>query len=262
MTSCKFQFVMRQCMPLPFVARTHTHDCYEVVYYITGTGLSVIDGVQHPYSDGTYCIIPPNTGHSEIAQTQTDLIYVGFDFHYPSEFLTAGLLYDQDGSILSIMERVKEEMCGCGAFFDDMLEVETRRLVLYLLRLTATDNEQEVLIKKRETTTKLLDYTVHFMETNCLKEIDLELLANSIGYSYHRFRHLFQQAYLMTPRQFIQHTRIQKAKYLLRTSGERVESLAKLCGFNSCPQFITAFKNATGLTPLRYRKKSEEIAHF
>lgn len=257
LSDCKFQFVMHHCKPLPYQAHNHTHDCYEVVYYITGTGISRIDGVDYPYSDGTFCIIPPHTRHAEFAETQTNLVYIGFDYSNPGAPLNAGLFSDASGDVLEIMDHIKTEMVACPAYFDDMLAVETGRLVLTLLRMTTTAEHT-----KSEDTANLFDYAVQFIEINYMKEIDIEALAQSVGYSYHRFRHLFSQIYHLTPRQFIQKVRISKAEQLLRTSDDSVAQISSACGFNFCPQFIAAFREAVGQTPLQYRKHANEIAHY
>ncbi len=62
----------------------------------------------------------------------------------------------------------------------------------------------------------------------------------------------------MTPVQYIQMVRIERAKDLLNTSDKSIGEVGKLVGLPNTPYFITLFKKKTGYTPLQYRKKFVE----
>ena len=43
----------------------HTHDFYEVVYYLRGAGYSGISGTRHPITPHSFVVIPPMSEHEE-----------------------------------------------------------------------------------------------------------------------------------------------------------------------------------------------------
>lgn len=251
-TDCKFQFIVNRCRPLPYQVSKHLHDCYEIVYYISGRGISQIDGVDHPYEDGTFCIIPPNVYHAETPLSQTDLICIGFDLNKEDQPFPIKMYTDKDGSVLSIMNSLKTELATNSIHFDEMIEIEVKRLVLTLLRISSNDTKSY----KNKNAQNLLNFAVQYIERNYMDDIDLTDLAASVGYSYHRFRHLFSQIYNTTPTQFIQTVRIRKAKEMLLSTNDSVENIARACGFRFCTHFIAVFKSETGETPLQYRKRN------
>ena len=106
---------------------------------------------------------------------------------------------------------------------------------------------------------------VNYILNNYSKEIDLQALAQSIGYSYHHFRHVFKEVYSFSPKQFIIKTRMNAAKNLLSTTDYKVETISELCGYRSVSQFIDTFSREVSVTPLKFRKewgKYPESANF
>jgi LacI family transcriptional regulator len=61
-----------------------------------------------------------------------------------------------------------------------------------------------------------------------------------------------------TPGQELQRVRIERAKKFLVESSNKIETLAKMCGYQSINSFCIAFKRTTGMSAKRYR---ESIRH-
>ena len=59
----------------------------------------------------------------------------------------------------------------------------------------------------------------------------------------------------MTPVDYIQHVRIEKAKMLLTTLDDPVSKVGESVGLSNTPYFITLFKKKTGQTPEAYRRQ-------
>jgi LacI family transcriptional regulator len=57
-----------------------------------------------------------------------------------------------------------------------------------------------------------------------------------------------------TPGQELQRIRIERAKKFLAESSSKIETLAKMCGYQSINSFCIAFKRTTGMSAKRYRE--------
>ena len=57
-----------------------------------------------------------------------------------------------------------------------------------------------------------------------------------------------------TPGQELQRIRIERAKRFLAESNNKIETLAKMCGYQSINSFCIAFKRTTGMSAKRYRE--------
>ena len=92
-----------------------------------------------------------------------------------------------------------------------------------------------------------------FMEKYLSEKIELEAIAAAAFMSRFHYIRIFQKIYGITPRQYLRNLRLAKAKELLQ-SGISVSQVCFDVGYNSVPTFYTAFKIATGHSPLTYQK--------
>ncbi len=245
-------FAMTRNKLFPYQVGTHVHNCFELIYYIEGTGLTTINGVEYPYSDHVFCIIPPQVRHEEVSLTPTHLLYIGFEYDNKLGELGMHLMRDENGAVLNWMLMIAHEMTSRGILYEQMIQLHQKSLVIELHRLL-----MKATATRPNTNKKLVEYAVNFILSNYPNAIDLNSLANSIGYSYDRFRHLFKEIYGISAQRFILNTRISHAKELLLNTDESVDAISQLCGFCSSSQFIVTFKKYTGTTPHQYRRQEE-----
>jgi len=88
----------------------------------------------------------------------------------------------------------------------------------------------------------------HGCEPICIK--DLEKVS---GMSRRGMHKAFLDHLQRTPGQELQRVRIAHAKKLLSESGQKIEPLARLCGYQSINSFCVAFKRTTGMSARQYR---------
>jgi AraC-like DNA-binding protein len=84
--------------------------------------------------------------------------------------------------------------------------------------------------------------------------VSVDDLAASTGLSRFHFSRLFTEQTGLSPVRYLQEVRIERAIGLLVSSTLAVKEIAGACGYRSESYFCRAFKNATGLTPLEYRR--------
>lgn len=117
-----------------------------------------------------------------------------------------------------------------------------------LQRLSMESNEASPLL-----TPALRYLDEHIFDPNLRNSI----LAKQANISEIYFRRLFYQAYGMTPKQYILELRLRQARHLLAGNRQTVSSIAESCGFSSVYHFSRAFKDATGISPAEYAKRTE-----
>lgn len=80
-------------------------------------------------------------------------------------------------------------------------------------------------------------------------------LANLCGIGQRTFMRHFNKATGLTPYQYIQKYRIQKARELIETTSMYIDQIAFQVGYEDSSSFTKAFKKETGLPPKEYRKR-------
>ena len=102
---------------------------------------------------------------------------------------------------------------------------------------------------------KVLSDIKKYIEDNCSEQLSLSLLSKKAALSPAYFHKLFTKYYGFSPSEYIMNVRISTAKQLILTTDDSLAKIAADCGFSSQSYFNYSFKNRTGLSPLKYRKK-------
>lgn len=81
----------------------------------------------------------------------------------------------------------------------------------------------------------------------------LEALAGLVGMDVRRFTGAFQQAFGLSPWQYVMRVRLDEAARRLRYTSDPVTDVAMATGFATPSHFATAFSRRFGMSPSRYR---------
>lgn len=95
---------------------------------------------------------------------------------------------------------------------------------------------------------------VKYLDNNLEKEISLESLADIAFLSLSRFKERFRTEMGVSPREYVNFKKIEKAKEWLREAGDSqtVTDIAMSLGFSSSTYFAVVFKKFTSQTPSEY----------
>ncbi len=102
------------------------------------------------------------------------------------------------------------------------------------------------------------DYTgiiraMNYMDKNYTQDITLEEIAEEAGLSKSYFCTVFRRLNGLTPWEYINIRRVNRALELLRTTDDNILDIALQCGYNNTSNFNRIFRSVTGQTPKAYR---------
>ena len=93
-----------------------------------------------------------------------------------------------------------------------------------------------------------------YIEMNYEKDIDVSLLAEHVNISKYYYIKLFKEFVGQTPYDYLIGIRINASKKLLKETELSISEIASSVGFNYVNNYIKAFKNLTGTTPLSFKR--------
>jgi LacI family transcriptional regulator len=97
--------------------------------------------------------------------------------------------------------------------------------------------------------------SLRFMWDHCHEPIGVNDLAKAASMSVRNFHQAFVDNLGRSPGNELHRIRIERAKKLLADSGEKMDSIAEMCGYESGNSFWVAFKRSTGVSPREYQRQ-------
>ena len=117
---------------------------------------------------------------------------------------------------------------------------------------------REKLQERMDNSRKMLKNAIAYMNANFTHpDLSLDNLCDAVGISVSYLSLLFKKH---TGQSFVKnltHLRLEKAKELLRYSGNRIIEIAEECGYRDVYYFSHSFKKNEGLSPRQYREKNQ-----
>lgn len=227
---------------------THEHHCYEITYVLSGSGTVCIDKKNYPYSANSFFVTTPYTHHSQEGG-DTEIIYIGFYYNDSFGVMANNVFCDANGKIFQLLSEIESEIPNNDKYSRDIVDEYQKLIICEIMRIQSHYSKS---------TNNTLSNAVTYICENYYHDINLEHLANHLGYSYHHFRHLFKQEYGTTPNKYIISQRIHHSVILLNETSKTIKEISDECGFNNSGHFIFNFKQFFGCSPTEFRNMHDK----
>ncbi|MDF2568187.1 MAG: AraC family transcriptional regulator, partial [Oscillospiraceae bacterium] len=195
----------------------------------------------------------------EWAEEETEVFFCIFEMQDAADIFENMVLADKGElteEINKILTIIEAELKGKAAFLNDRINLLLEELIIILKRM----------IQKVDVKYDIVEYVKRLVKQNSSRGMNFQAIAESVGYSYDRFRHIFKEKTGISPTQYHINVRIAKAKALLKNSDTSVAKISEICGFKDVHNFISTFKIKVGITPLKYRqavsKATDKVLNF
>lgn len=254
---------------------SHRHDFLEFSYVVDGSGIEIINGVEHPMRPGTFTLVMPYQYHEihPAAGGHLSLYNCNFGIHlYAPGELMPGIDWQSAEEGLSPFVQMT------GGLQDRMYGIVAELLQEY----ERNEPWKHVLIKS-----KLLELLVHFdrarrsagtaqeavtpgagriqpkgsiwqviqhIHVHYQDDLTLTGLAERFGFSVPYLSELFKKAIGQNFLTFVHDVRIRQACGLLVSTEMNVSDIALETGYGSYNTFARIFRETKGMTPVAYRK--------
>lgn len=226
-----------------FIFKAHDHSTWEIVYYISGTGIIKVGDEDVPFSPKTIVCLPPYIPHSEYSESGYRNIYFLVQTFDSSIKAIPRFVDNENSDFYNILLQLYKEFHLKQKNWRNITEGLLNVLHQYLI---AWDSE----VKKSPILEKFENLLLSNLSN---RNFNIENALTNVGLSEDHFRVLFKKETGKTPLQYLTQKRIEYAKMLLKTRNLKllkILEVARMSGFDDPYYFSRVFKNVTGRSPL------------
>ncbi len=221
----------------------HSHNCYEIIYFLSGSGMVVIGNDTYSISANTYCIIGPKIPHTEYFEGYGEIIFIGFEYDNADLILKNAVYHFDDTTVLLLMKKIIEEYKGQNIGYKIVAKALLEILLITSVRDTGITNKK----------CKDLDYIKNYIEQYFNQKINFSQLAKLSGYSCDYFRHLFKNRFGSSPQDYLIEIRLENAMKQIKNTNLSCAEIAYNCGFSNPAQMTTMFKKKYKKSPTAFK---------
>lgn len=250
----------------------HFHNLMELGICRQGLGNMHLNREIYRYCDGSVTIIPENYPHITISDGVDpnfwEYIFIDLDAVvkelfpenpvYQNKVVKAlnkgGIMTDTntDHRLAMLIDAIIDETRNERPLAQKVKKLQVQMLVTELIRKSGDAVSEEEAGEKRSNMAQIaaaLDY----INKNCDQEIRSGDLADICGMSETHFRRVFQAYVNMTPMDYVNLNRIQKACELMKKSDLSMDLVASRCGFATTSTFNRNFRKFLNVSPYQWK---------
>lgn len=256
--------------------KQHFHNLMEIGYCKGGSGKILFDEQSYCYEAGMITIIPENYPHL-IVSDEKDVNCWEYVFFDPKLVLAelysnnpnairdilqslnrgAVIIHAQRVSNLSrILDAILDEGREQKPYGSKMVHFFVGALVMEMMRLNKEIPYYPYEAGKK-TTMGHIATAVNFVENHYYEPIKIADISKVCNMSETHFRRTFEGYINMTPADYVNLVRVQKACEFLRSTDDSMDEIAIKCGFNTTSTLNRNFKKYFGTSPYQWKLSSE-----
>ncbi|MBR6523410.1 MAG: AraC family transcriptional regulator [Clostridia bacterium] len=251
----------------------YCHDTFLICYCQRGNFTHYLEKSSATLYHGDILILPPNTLHKfQINTPQTVIYTMSFPYDYitsacsensfiksleSGDNIHAKLVLPPEEIVLfeCLLDRIADEWEFRNPCYEEIIKHALSVIITILSRVCRL-NSRDTLSQTYQKG-QLLKHCVSYIDAHCTKDISLDEITRMSSMSRAVFCSLFKKETGLSFKAYLNRKRIQKAMALIK-SGEKITTVATLCGYREFSTFYRNFIKYTSTTPVKYQNISNK----
>lgn len=261
--------------PLEPEPNLHTHDRYEIYYFLSGDVNYYIEGQFYNLGSNDLLIINNKEIHRPYFESGKPYERIVIHFNpkhiLPLNTNSYNILHCFESKKLGINNKLSADEvfnCGFASYISqiedyikgDFIEKEIMIQTLFIQLLVCINNvltsKGAALIPEHSQKNTKVNHILDYINQNLSEKLTLDVLQEKFFINKYYLCHIFKVSTGFTIQEYITYKRIIKAKELLALEYPVLE-VSYLVGFNDYSSFYRTFKKITGTSPKTFTKSKK-----
>ncbi len=250
----------------------HFHNLMEIGYCRRGEGDVCFDEQKLRYSASMITVIPANYPHITVSDGEMPNFweYLFFDPEqiireiypdnpiYQREMLElvnkrAVLMHESEHpALVDMVKTIMEEMRSKRPHYIEAVRSLARAMIIEIIRLDEQRNN-EIMEPARMMKSTQITAALEYVNAHYALPLRASELAEVCNMSETHFRRLFEENVNMSPMDYVNLVRIQKACDLMKKTNDSMDMIAVKCGFATTSTFNRNFKKFLSTSPYQWK---------
>ena len=245
LTVTNVEFALEKTSPLNWELHCHSKAYHGLVYVIDGYAKYIYNDRTVWAGPDTILYLAKDSSYHTISYSNTPYHYIIITFHLDREIqLPLDIISSpvHKKRLLELFRQiVKTNFTKANGYM-----LYSRSLVQQLIYHIIQENLHSY------NSTTYMQSVIDYVDDNYGSKISIDTLSKITKLSTSHFRKKFKEIYGMSPLDYVNYLRVEKAKDLLRSELYTQIEIATMCGFENVCYFNKVFKKYTGTTPGKY----------
>lgn len=243
----------------------HSNTCYELHIILEGTCSLAFDEQTHAMAPGQAVLIAPNVFHAPSTVSES---FCRFSLSFSADRALAGALssvdreqyrfFEPGSQVVSLCRDILRELDGDSFLNRELTSAQFSQLMILCLRTVHEKTEPAPAAETSLTQEDEIERIDNFFALYPPEKQTRQELAEYLHCSQRQLIRKMQALYGVSFRQKLIASRMDLARYLLRSTDKSVNEVSSAVGYADNAAFFRAFRQNTGMTPAQYRKKKRQ----
>jgi len=223
------------------------------MYVKKGSGFVKINNVITPFHEDQIVFIDCYKPHAYASNDELEIYWLHFDGNASREYYE--YITYKSGNVIQLKETFSFEKNTMKVFnmFHMNNKINEALISKYITNLLT-----DLIVFINDDTpnnpnSDLIEDTISYICNNLTNSLSLDELSSRVSLSPYYFTRFFKKETGYTPHEFVINTRLNAAKFYLKSTQLPIKEICYNCGFTSESSFCATFKKNLGMTPSEYR---------
>ncbi|MBE7050604.1 MAG: AraC family transcriptional regulator [Ruminococcaceae bacterium] len=237
------------------------HRNIEIFLGKSGKGMVMIDADRFEIGEGDIFVVNSCSLHDIKTDGNLDFycLIIDPDFCAENDINVEDIVFERridDDVVRNLFSNIVREYKSDYEYKYAGIRSAVLSLVLHLARYHTEDKTKE----KKRVSGKVLEnmrIAIGYIKTHYTENITIDMVCKEAGLSKYHFAREFKRIIGVTPVNYINSLRIEKAKKMLLSGECSICEVQEKCGFDNASYFTALFRKVTGMTPTVFLKNKQ-----